>query len=85
MPDNDSAPAAGFSTRAIHGRQKPDAATGAVITPIFATATYVQSSPGVSTGWEYSRSGNPTRAAFEAALAELEGGAAGFAFASGLA
>jgi cystathionine gamma-lyase len=86
MPDNDhNACAAGLSTRAIHGRQKPDAATGAVITPIFATATYVQSSPGVSTGWEYSRSGNPTRAAFEAALAELEGGAAGFAFASGLA
>lgn len=86
MQDNDdTARAAGLSTRAIHGRQKPDAATGAVITPIFATATFVQSSPGVNTGWEYSRSGNPTRAAFEAALAELEGGAAGFAFASGLA
>ena len=76
---------AGFATRAIHGRQKADAATGAVNVPIYASSTFVQSSPGVNTGWEYSRSGNPTRAAFEAALAELEGGAAGFAFASGLA
>ena len=75
----------GLATRAIHGRQHPDPATGAVITPIYATSTYVQSSPGVHTGWEYSRSGNPTRAAFENALAELEGGIAGFAFASGLA
>ncbi len=75
----------GLSTRAIHGRQQPDAATGAVITPIYATSTFVQSSPGVNSGWEYSRSGNPTRAAFENALAELESGAAGFAFASGLA
>ncbi len=82
--DNNLQPA-GLSTRAIHGRQERDAKTGAVITPIFATATFVQSSPGVNTGWEYSRSGNPTRAAFEAALAELESGAAGFAFASGLA
>ncbi len=85
MTDNKSGRAAGLSTRAIHGRQKPDPTTGAVITPIFATSTFLQSSPGVNTGWEYSRSGNPTRAAFEAALAELEGGAAGFAFASGLA
>jgi cystathionine gamma-lyase len=85
MTDSSSGRAAGFHTRAIHGRQKPDPATGAVITPIYATSTFLQSSPGVSTGWEYSRSGNPTRAAFEAALAELEGGAAGFAFASGLA
>jgi cystathionine gamma-lyase len=85
MGNDNSERAAGLSTRAIHGRQTADATTGAVITPIFATATYVQSSPGVNTGWEYSRSGNPTRAAFEAALAELEGGAAGFAFASGLA
>jgi cystathionine gamma-lyase len=77
--------AAGVATRAIHGRQKPDPATGAVITPIYATSTFVQSSPGVPGAWEYSRSGNPTRAAFEDALAELEGGAAGFAFASGLA
>jgi cystathionine gamma-lyase len=82
--DNNLQPA-GLSTRAIHGRQERDAKTGAVITPIFATATFVQSSPGVNTGWEYSRSGNPTRAAFEAALAQLESGAAGFALASGLA
>jgi cystathionine gamma-lyase len=75
----------GLQTRAIHGRQQPDPATGAVNTPIYASSTFVQSSPGVHAGWEYSRSGNPTRAAFEAALAELEGGAAGFAFASGLA
>jgi cystathionine gamma-lyase len=81
--DNSQQP--GLSTRAIHGRQKRDEKTGSVITPIFATATFAQSSPGVHTGWEYSRSGNPTRAAFEAALAELESGAAGFAFASGLA
>lgn len=82
---SDNSRQAGFSTRALHGRQRRDAETGAVVTPIFATATFVQSSPGVNTGWEYSRSGNPTRAAFEAALAELESGAAGFAFASGLA
>jgi cystathionine gamma-lyase len=85
MSNDKNSQAAGLSTRAIHGRRERDAKTGAVITPIFATATFAQSSPGVNTGWEYSRSGNPTRAAFEAALAELEGGAAGFAFASGLA
>jgi cystathionine gamma-lyase len=85
MSSDNNLQRAGLSTRAIHGRQERDAKTGAVITPIFATATFAQSSPGVNTGWEYSRSGNPTRAAFEAALAELEGGAAGFAFASGLA
>ena len=85
MASNDSADKPGLQTRAIHGRQRPDPATGAVNTPIYASSTFVQSSPGVNTGWEYSRSGNPTRAAFEAALAELEGGAAGFAFASGLA
>lgn len=75
----------GFSTRAIHGRQHADPSTGAVIPPIFATATFVQSSPGVHQGWEYARSQNPTRAAFEASLAEIEGGIAGYAFASGLA
>jgi cystathionine gamma-lyase len=75
----------GFATRAIHGRQSHDKTTGAVIPPIFATSTFAQSSPGVHTGWEYARSQNPTRAAFEAALAELEGGSSGFAFASGLA
>jgi cystathionine gamma-lyase len=85
MTSDKNPQAIGLSTRAIHGRQKRDATTGAVITPIFATATFAQPSPGVNQGWEYSRSGNPTRAAFEAALAELESGAAGFAFASGLA
>ena len=77
--------AQGPSTRAIHGRQTVDPATGAVIPPIYATSTFVQSSPGKHQGWEYSRSQNPTRAAFEAALADAEGGVAGFAFASGLA
>lgn len=75
----------GPSTRAIHGRQAVDPSTGAVVPPIYATSTFVQSSPGKHQGWEYSRSQNPTRAAFEAALADAEGGAAGFAFASGLA
>ena len=85
MSDSNRADGPGPQTQAIHGRQHPDPATGAVNVPIYATSTFVQSSPGVNTGWEYARSGNPTRAAFEAALAELEGGAAGFAFASGLA
>ncbi|HVI50599.1 MAG TPA: PLP-dependent aspartate aminotransferase family protein [Candidatus Sulfotelmatobacter sp.] len=75
----------GLFTKAIHGGQHPDKATGAVLPPIYASSTFVQSSPGVHSGWEYSRSGNPTRSAFEAALAALEGGAAAFAFASGLA
>jgi cystathionine gamma-lyase len=74
-----------FATRVIHGGQHPDPLTGAVITPIYATSTYVQSSPGVHQGYEYSRSGNPTRDALQAAVANLEGGAAGFAFASGMA
>jgi cystathionine gamma-lyase len=75
----------GPNTRAIHGRQKVDPSTGAVIPPIYATSTFVQSSPGVHQGFEYARSQNPTRAAFEAALADAEGGVAAFAFASGLA
>lgn len=75
----------GPNTRAVHGRQKLDPATGAVSVPIYATSTFHQSSPGVHQGWEYARSQNPTRAAFEAALADAENGAAGFAFASGLA
>lgn len=75
----------GLSTLSVHAGQAPDARTGAVMTPIFATSTFAQSSPGVHTGWEYARSGNPTRAALEACVAELEGGARGFAFASGLA
>ena len=76
---------AGFSTRAIHAGQYPDPSTGAVMTPIYATSTYVQSSPGVHQGYEYSRSQNPTRMAYERCVADLENGKAGFAFASGLA
>ena len=75
----------GFATRAIHAGQKPDPTTGAIMTPIYATSTYVQQSPGVHKGYEYSRSQNPTRMAFEACVADLEGGSRGFAFASGLA
>jgi len=75
----------GFGTRVIHGGQKPDPLTGAIMPPIYATSTYVQSSPGVHKGYEYSRTANPTRDALQASLANLEGGAAGFAFASGLA
>ena len=74
-----------FATRVIHGGQQPDPLTGAVMPPIYATSTYVQSSPGVHKGYEYSRTANPTRDALQAALANLEGGAAGFAFASGMA
>jgi cystathionine gamma-lyase len=75
----------GFGTRVIHGGQRPDPLTGAVMPPIYATSTYVQSSPGVHKGYEYSRTANPTRDALQAAVANLEGGAAGFAFASGMA
>lgn len=76
----------GFATRAIHAGQEPDAATGAVVPPIYQVSTYKQDGVGgLRGGWEYSRSGNPTRAALEAALAAVEGGAAAFAFASGLA
>ncbi|HEY8052019.1 MAG TPA: cystathionine gamma-synthase [Steroidobacteraceae bacterium] len=74
-----------FATRVIHGGQHPDPLTGAVNTPIYATSTYVQSSPGVHKGYEYSRTSNPTRDALQASMANLEGGAAGFAFASGMA
>ena len=74
-----------FSTRTIHGGQWPDPTTGAVITPIYATSTYAQTSPGEHTGFEYSRSQNPTRFAFERAIADLESGTRGYAFASGLA
>ena len=74
-----------FSTRAIHAGQKPDPTTGAVMTPIFATSTYKQSSPGVHTGYEYSRTQNPTRHAFERCIADLESGTKAYAFASGLA
>jgi cystathionine gamma-lyase len=74
-----------FATRVIHGGQHPDPLTGAVMPPIYATSTYVQSSPGVHQGYDYSRSRNPTRDALQAAVANLEGGGAGFAFASGMA
>jgi cystathionine gamma-lyase len=74
-----------FGTRAIHAGQTPDPSTGAIMTPIYATSTYVQESPGVHKGFEYSRSQNPTRFAYEGCVADLEGGVAGFAFASGLA
>src|SRR5438132_9537537 len=75
----------GFSTRAIHAGQEPDPATGANIVPIYATSTYTQAGPGQHKGYEYSRSGNPTRASLETCLAALEGGERGLAFASGLA
>jgi cystathionine gamma-lyase len=74
-----------FSTRTIHAGQHPDPSTGAVMVPIYATSTYAQESPGVHKGYEYSRSGNPTREAFERCIADLESGTAGYAFASGLA
>ena len=74
-----------LATKAIHAGQSPDPSTGAVMTPIYATSTYVQSSPGVHQGFEYSRSHNPTRFAYERCVAELEGGSRGYAFASGLA
>jgi cystathionine beta-lyase/cystathionine gamma-synthase len=74
-----------FTTRCVHAGQENDPTTGAVMTPIYATSTYAQSSPGVHKGFEYSRSQNPTRMAFERCVADLEGGTAGFAFASGMA
>ncbi|RDD60640.1 cystathionine gamma-synthase [Ferruginivarius sediminum] len=76
---------AGFSTRAIHAGQSPDPTTGAIMTPIYASSTYAQESPGRHKGFEYSRSHNPTRFAYERCAADLESGTAGFAFASGLA
>jgi len=75
----------GIGTRAIHSGQHPDPSTGAIMTPIYATSTYVQKSPGVHQGYEYSRTQNPTRIAYEKCIADLEGGTAGFAFASGMA
>lgn len=75
----------GFDTKAIHAEQYPDPTTGAVITPIYATSTYIQEAPGVHKGFDYGRSHNPTRFAFERAIAALESGTAGFAFSSGLA
>ena len=75
----------GFATRCVHAGQENDPTTGAVMTPICATSTFAQSSPGVHKGFEYARSQNPTRMAFERCIADLEGGSAGFAFASGMA
>jgi cystathionine gamma-lyase len=77
--------ALGFATRCVHAGQDNDPTTGAVMTPIYATSTYAQSSPGVHKGFEYSRTQNPTRFAFERCIADLEGGGAAFAFASGMA
>jgi cystathionine gamma-lyase len=74
-----------FATRAIHAGQSPDPSTGAIMPPIYATSTYVQSSPGVHQGLDYGRSHNPTRWAWERNVADLEGGAQAYAFASGLA
>ncbi|GHD71492.1 cystathionine gamma-synthase [Luteimonas padinae] len=85
MGNSGKATRQGLGTLAIHAGQAPDPATGAVMTPIYATSTYVQSSPGEHQGFEYSRSHNPTRFAYERCVAELEGGSRGFAFASGLA
>ncbi len=75
----------GFATRAIHAGQSPDPSTGAVMQPIYATSTYVQESPGKHKGFEYSRTQNPTRMAYERCVADLESGTRGFAFASGMA
>jgi len=75
----------GFATRTIHAGQSPDPTTGAIMQPIYATSTYVQSSPGKHQGYEYSRTQNPTRMAYERCIADLESGSHGFAFASGMA
>ena len=75
----------GLGTKAIHAGQAPDPSTGAVMPPIYATSTYAQASPGVHQGFEYSRTHNPTRFAYERCVAGLEGGSRGFAFSSGMA
>jgi cystathionine gamma-lyase len=85
MPKKTPVASHGLGTRAIHAGQHPDPSTGAIMTPIYATSTYVQESPGKHKGYEYSRTQNPTRMAYERCVADLEGGVAGFAFASGLA
>jgi cystathionine gamma-lyase len=74
-----------FDTRVVHAGQMPDPSTGAVMPPIYATSTYAQKTPGKHLGYEYSRTQNPTRHAYECCVADLEGGTAGFAFASGMA
>ncbi|MBT2301090.1 PLP-dependent transferase [Variovorax paradoxus] len=83
--DPSNTPKRGFATRVIHAGQSPDPSTGAIMTPIYATSTYVQQSPGVHKGLDYGRSHNPTRWSLERCIADLEGGSAAFAFASGLA
>ena len=85
MRSDESAAKQGFSTLAIHAGQGADPTTGATVVPIYATSTFTQEGPGRHKGYEYSRSGNPTRAALEECLAALEGGERGLAFASGLA
>ncbi|MFT6079242.1 MAG: cystathionine beta-lyase/cystathionine gamma-synthase [Planctomycetota bacterium] len=75
----------GFGTKAIHAGQSPDPTTGAIMTPVYMTSTYVQEAPGVNQGYDYSRSHNPTRTALEGNLAALEGGKHGLCFASGMA
>jgi cystathionine gamma-lyase len=74
-----------FATRCVHAGQEPDPTTGAIMMPIYTTSTYVQQSPGVHNGYDYARTKNPTRMAFERCIADLEGGTAAFAFASGIA
>jgi len=82
---SDSTRSQKFSTRCIHAGQSPDPTTGAVMPPIYTTSTYAQSSPGVHKGYDYSRTRNPTRGAWERCIADLESGTHGFAFASGMA
>lgn len=84
-PDELSAPRHALATRVIHAGQTPDPSTGAIMPPIYQTSTYVQQSPGVHKGYDYARSINPTRSAFERCVADLESGTRGFAFSSGLA
>ena len=85
MSSSSSSRAQRFATRCIHAGQSPDPSTGAVMPPIYTTSTYAQSSPGVHKGYDYSRTSNPTRGAWERCIADLEGGVRGFAFASGMA
>jgi cystathionine gamma-lyase len=85
VSDSDNGRKLDFGTRVIHGGQRPDPLTGAVMTPIYLSSTYVQDSPGVHKGFDYARTRNPTRDALQAALANLENGTAAFAFASGMA
>jgi cystathionine gamma-lyase len=84
-PMNDQTRKLGFATRCIHAGQYPDPTTGAVMPPIYTTSTYAQSSPGVHKGYDYARTRNPTRDAWQRCIADLEGGIRGFAFASGMA